>query len=288
MNQKTLREKRFKMTAIASFLLFINIMLFMSLNIRKKGLSGLTTMDWTLCIILLCLGIIAPFAVKYKFNILTKSNEPAPLVGEYALVFQDIKDYISMSRIPKRDKKEIFSDIYDILKEGSENNRPIEDIVGKDYKVFVQEVFEVYDNTHLKLIDLMTGIQFLVGYLLSFKLFYYFESGMKEGFYKQGIPGGLIFFFSIVSMVSLPYLYRYFRSLIKTNIKDLIVSILGIVIPSILMLFNNSIFGDESQIVMLMETDIVLFSSSLQIGIGLLIILGVFFLKNHIYAMSNK
>ncbi len=74
----------------------------------------------------------------------------------------------------------------------------------------MQEVFEVYDNTNLKLIDLMTGMQYLVGYLLTFKLFYYFESGMKSPFYKQGIPGGLIFFFTIVSMVSLPYLYRYF------------------------------------------------------------------------------
>ncbi len=152
----------------------------------------------------------------------------------------------------------------------------------------MQEVFEVYDNTNLKLIDLMTGMQYLVGYLLTFKLFYYFESGMKSPFYKQGIPGGLIFFFTIVSMVSLPYLYRYFRSLIKTNTKDLIVAILGIVIPSILMLFNNSIFGDESQIVLLMETDIILFSSGMQIGFGLLIIVGLFFFKNHLYSTSNK
>ncbi len=77
----------------------------MSFSIKNKGFSGLTTMDWTLSIIILCLAVIAPFAVKYKFNFLTKSNEPEALVEEYALVYQDIKDYICMSRIPKRDKR---------------------------------------------------------------------------------------------------------------------------------------------------------------------------------------
>ena len=288
MNKETLKDKRFKLSIGISIILCINLFIFMYFSVKQSGFSGLTASDWTIFTTLIILAVAAPLSIKFRFNPFVQKHEQHSLSPQFDLVYQDIQDYIKHSRIPKRDKREILSDIYDILSEGYADNRSIESIVGQDYRELVHEVFEVYNNKNLRLIDYVTGFQFFIGYMLGFKIFYFIESGQAGNFLQQSIPGGLVFFFLLVSFVTLPYLTRYTRTLIEPDMKNLVIAILGIVIPSILVFFRSSVFGEQSRIAQLIVKDVVLFDSVLAFVLGAAVLLGLFVLKDWMYKTFSK
>ncbi len=155
------------------------------------------------------------------------------LKGEYKTAYFDILSYLQSSNISVNSKfsNEVQLDLLDMLKSAQENNLPVTDIIGKDIKVFCEDIIESHNTKKVKLLNLLKSLNFNLAFLIIIALIFQ----AFEGHINLNI---LVIFF--LAMFSYGYVLNFFYKRFTLKFKGLrnkIKCILLIYFPSVLFLF---------------------------------------------------
>ena len=113
---------------------------------------------------------------KFSQNLTDKNNE----------VFTDIVWYLRVSNLNEESQEEIISDILRMFLDCQENNKPIESIIGEDYKQFTDNIISAM-NPKVSIIDKIKDYSkiSIMGFCLLLTIDFIFEylpKVIKEGF----------------------------------------------------------------------------------------------------------
>lgn len=151
--------------------------------------------------------VLIVLSVVFTMVIVLKNNGfKTMLNGEYEEYYQEFCDRLEALTFSVKAKNEIKDEVQLLLCDLQRDERPIDQSLGED---FLKYMTEAYGKGNSFLMDMLTGIQYFVFYILLIHLLKYFEQG--QSFFEVKIDVSLVFFFFIMSFIAVPLIFKVRR-----------------------------------------------------------------------------
>jgi len=154
-------------------------------------------------IILLCvLSVVFVFLTKIRRNKYEKKLNP-----EYYEVYETIRDAVGRFQLPAHSKKEILSDVLDLLLSAQSDGKPVSAAV-PDAAAFAENILAVYSSRRSRVLQsLLDGAIAFLLFIVCISAVLWLED-VSAGLFRQRIDYGMLIFLAVVSFVLVPVL-RY-------------------------------------------------------------------------------
>jgi len=132
------------------------------------------------------------------------------LSPEYFEVYEEISDKLNSSTMSTLERKEIMSDILDLLILAGKDNRQVSEVVGSDTDEFINQIQSSFGYRSSIIFNLITGIQYSIIYLFMIQTFIYIEN-IGKSFYIMQLEISMIFLLSLMAFIGVPFLFYFKR-----------------------------------------------------------------------------
>lgn len=194
-------------------------------SIINSGGNIFKTPQGVIALTIILLGIIA-FLFVFFIKIIRGKNV-SKLNEEYDLAFEEIREYIGVSALSFTEKRELVDEILSLFLEAQDKGKSVDEIIGKDHRMFIDDMIRAYGVKNYFIYDLLTGLQYFIFYLVAVSLLLFVEG--SEDYFNVNIDYTLILFFIISAFIVIPMINRNKRKSIsngnRNNLSFLPVSI---------------------------------------------------------------
>ncbi len=165
----------------------------------SRGTEGAASMSATIAI-----GIVAVFSVVVVYMGKVRKSKAESMLGkEYFLGYEQIKDAIYSSDLPKARMKEISDEVLDMLLSAQKAGRKPGDVIG-DPRVFIKMVMESSTKpSRLLTSGLINGVGTFILFILGITLVLWMEEP-DAGYFGTAIDMSMVVLAALISFVVMP------------------------------------------------------------------------------------
>lgn len=219
-----------------SVLLIINIVFYLS----KAPKGEVQNIGMYIALILLAVGSFLFVFISRRI----RDNKIKNLEKEYRETYDKITQYIGMSNLTLREKKDIGNDLLDLLMTAQKNNKSVDEVIGAQLEIekFANNILEAHGANSKTLFYVMTGAQYFLLYIVMAQGFVYIEQrNAGISFFEAESEYSLIGIFALISFGLLPIILSLYKKAALHN-KGTMAYIFPIIGISVLFLIGYHIF----------------------------------------------
>lgn len=153
---------------------------------------------------LLSIGFV--FYMRSRRSRYTRDLEP-PYYAEY----EHVSDILQSSPLGMAERREVLSDVLDLLWQAQRDGRPASDVTGNDAAGFTERVQSSFGYRNRLLCHILNGIQYGVGYLLLLQAVLYFEEAGRMSFFAAQPAISMVALVCVISFLVTPLIRHYIR-----------------------------------------------------------------------------
>ncbi|MBI9010705.1 MAG: hypothetical protein JEZ08_00630 [Clostridiales bacterium] len=173
------------------------------------------------------------------------------LKGSFKEAFEEIIEIISTGNVSQSERQRIKLDILELLFEAQERGDTLEQTIGTDNKQFSMQILEAVGGKMSFLVQMTTGVQYLIAFTLLFKLADNFDKvDSVSSYLKAEVGHSSMFLYVIISLIVIPLMFWLYgkvasqNSLVKTLGIFIGVPILSVGGYELIMLLFRNQFAD--------------------------------------------
>ncbi|MEA3424483.1 MAG: hypothetical protein U9Q80_11900 [Bacillota bacterium] len=184
-------------SVLIGILVIFSISIYLNIILRN---DTMTTLVGGIAIVLI---ILAAVAVVMTIKRVSKTGYEKDLEGKYLELYEDACEYLEISNISKKGRKEIKEEILDVVLNSQEIKRNPEEIFGDDFEQAMDGWVVSYGGSNKKVSLLIDSAMFYFILLLVLHVLNYIEN-MNVYFFDVGIDNSILIYIGILSFMVMP------------------------------------------------------------------------------------